>query len=256
MNLLKNKIAFITGASSGIGKATAEIFASEGANLILNARREDRILKFANELKEKFAVETLPLIFDVRNYNLIKTKISSIPDKWKNIDILLNNAGLARGLDKIYEGSINDWEEMIDTNIKGLLYVTREILQLMIQNKKGHIINIGSTAGHDVYPNGNVYCATKFAEKALSQAMRIDLLDKKIKVTSIDPGMVETEFSIVRFHNDKERAKKVYENVSPLKPEDIAEIILFAVSRPYHVNINQVIVTPINQANSNFTFRE
>lgn len=256
MNLLKNKIAFITGASSGIGKATAEIFASEGANLILNARREDRILKFANELKEKYNVETLPLIFDVRNYNLVKTKISSIPDKWKNIDILLNNAGLARGLDKIYEGSINDWEEMIDTNIKGLLYVTREILPLMIQNKKGHIINIGSTAGHDVYPNGNVYCATKFAEKALSQAMRIDLLDKKIKVTSIDPGMVETEFSIVRFHNDKERAKKVYENVSPLKPEDIAEIILFAVSRPYHVNINQVIVTPINQANSNFTFRE
>lgn len=256
MNLLKNKIAFITGASSGIGKATAEIFASEGANLILNARREDRILKFANELKEKYNVETLPLIFDVRNYNLVKTKISSIPDKWKNIDILLNNAGLARGLDKIYEGSINDWEEMIDTNIKGLLYVTREILPLMIQNKKGHIINIGSTAGHDVYPNGNVYCATKFAEKALSQAMRIDLLDKKIKVTSIDPGMVETEFSIVRFHNDKERAKKVYENVTPLKPEDIAEIILFAVSRPYHVNINQVIVTPINQANSNFTFRE
>lgn len=256
MNLLKNKIAFITGASSGIGKATAEIFAKEGANLILNARREDRILKFANELKEKYNVETLPLIFDVRNYNLVKSKISSLPDIWKNIDILLNNAGLARGLNKIYEGSINDWEEMIDTNVKGLLYVTREILPLMIQNKKGHIINIGSTAGHDVYPNGNVYCATKFAEKALSQAMRIDLLDKKIKVTSIDPGMVETEFSIVRFHNDKERAMKVYENVTPLKAEDIAEIILFAVSRPYHVNINQVIVTPINQANSNFTFRE
>ncbi|GAB6282625.1 MAG: SDR family NAD(P)-dependent oxidoreductase [Ignavibacterium sp.] len=256
MNLLKNKIAFITGASSGIGKATAEIFAEEGANLILNARREDRILKFVKELKEKYNVETLPLIFDVRNYNSVKTKINSLPNNWKNIDILVNNAGLARGLDKIYEGSINDWEEMIDTNIKGLLYITREILPLMVKNSKGHIMNIGSTAGHDVYPNGNVYCATKFAEKALSQAIRIDSLDKKIKVTSIDPGMVETEFSTVRFHNDTERAKKVYENVSPLKPEDIAEIILFAVSRPYHVNINQVIVTPINQANSNFTFRE
>ncbi len=256
MNLLKKQIAFITGASSGIGKATAETFAKEGANLILNARREDRIIKFSNELKEKYNVEILTLIFDVRNYSLVKTKIDSLPDKWKNIDILVNNAGLARGLDKIYEGSVDDWEEMIDTNIKGLLYVTREILPLMVKNSKGHIINIGSTAGHDVYPNGNVYCATKFAEKALSQAMRIDLLDKKIKVTSIDPGMVETEFSIVRFHNDEERAKKVYENVTPLKAEDIAEIILFAVSRPYHVNINQVIVTPINQANSNFTFRE
>lgn len=256
MQSLKNKIVFITGASSGIGKASAVKFAEEGANLILTARRLSIISKLAANLTKKYKVKTLPIKLDVRDVEQVKSSIKKLPVQWKKIDILLNNAGLARGFDKIYEGKIKDWEEMIDTNVKGLLYVTREILPSMIKRKKGHIINIGSTAGHEVYLKGNVYSATKFAVNALSQAMRIDVLDKNIKVSSIDPGMVKTEFSSVRFRGDKSAVEKVYHGVKPLTAEDIAETIIFCAARPAHVNINEVILTSINQASSTQIYRE
>lgn len=256
MNSLKNKIVLITGTSSGIGKACAESFAKEGAHVILNGRRKEKVEQHAIYLSEKYGVKTLPLIFDVKNKTEVKEKISSLPDEWKKIDILVNNAGLGKGLDKIYEGKTEDWELMIDTNLKGLLYVTREILPQMIDRKSGHIINIGSVAGHDVYPGGNVYCATKFAVKALSQAMRIDVLDKYVKISSVDPGMVETEFSNVRFNGDIERAKNVYKGLTPLTGEDIADAVIYCATRPWHVNINEIILTPIAQAHVNFVVRE
>jgi 3-hydroxy acid dehydrogenase / malonic semialdehyde reductase len=254
--MLKNKTVFITGASSGIGKACAAEFAKEGANLILAARRIDRLKKSAEELIERFNIKIFSLQIDVQNYKEVKDKIKSIPDEFKNIDILINNAGLARGLSKIYEGDVENWEEMINTNVKGLLYVTREVLPLMIKKENGHIINIGSTAGHETYPMGNVYCATKFAVKALTQSIRIDVLDKKIKVSSVDPGMVETEFSLVRFSGDEERARKVYETVTPLTPEDVSAAVLFCATRPANVNINEIILTPLCQASSNHVLRE
>jgi serine 3-dehydrogenase len=250
MNLLKGKIIFITGASAGIGKACAEVFAKEKSNLILVARRIDRVKSLANKLEEEYGIKTKCINLDVRDYKQIEETINSLETNWKKIDILINNAGLSRGLDKIHEGKKEDWDEMIDTNIKGLAYVTRHVLPLMVKRKKGHIINIGSTAGHDVYPFGNVYAATKFAVKALSQSTRYDVLDKAIKVTSVDPGMVETEFSIVRFRGDKERAKKVYTGIKPLSPKDVAETVLFCTTRPQNVNINQVILTPLAQASS------
>lgn len=256
MNSLKNKIVLITGTSSGIGKACAESFAKEGAHVILNGRRKEKVEQHAIYLSEKYGVKTLPLIFDVKNKTEVKEKISSLPDEWNKIDILVNNAGLGKGLDKIYEGKTEDWELMIDTNLKGLLYVTREILPQMIDRKSGHIINIGSVAGHDVYPGGNVYCATKFAVKALSQAMRIDVLDKYVKISSVDPGMVETEFSNVRFNGDIERAKNVYKGLTPLTGEDIADAVIYCATRPWHVNINEIILTPIAQAHVNFVVRE
>jgi len=250
MNLLKGKITFITGASSGIGKACAEVFAREKSNLILTARRIDRLKVLANNLEKSYGIKVKCLKLDVRNYDEVKNAIDSLDKNWNKIDILVNNAGLSRGLDKIHEGKKEDWDEMIDTNIKGLAYVTRHVLPLMVKRKKGHVINIGSTAGHDVYPSGNVYAATKFAVKALSQSTRYDVLDMGIKVTSVDPGMVETEFSIVRFRGDKERAKKVYTGINPLSPKDVAETVLFCATRPQNVNINQVILTPLAQASS------
>ncbi|HVO73351.1 MAG TPA: SDR family oxidoreductase [Ignavibacteriaceae bacterium] len=256
MESLKNKTIFITGASSGIGKACAELFASEGGNLILCARRIERLKKLSEDLSQKFGTHAHIVQLDVRNRKEVSEKISSIPNEFRNIDVLLNNAGLARGFDKIYEGNIDHWEEMIDTNIKGLLYVTRQILPKMIERKKGHIVNIGSTAGHEVYINGNVYCATKFAVNALTQAIRLDALDKNIRVSTVDPGMVLTEFSSVRFSGDEEKVKKVYEGVKPLSPKDIAETILFCITRPEHVSINEVIMTPSAQASSNFIYRE
>lgn len=253
---LSNKTIFITGASAGFGKAIAELFAEHKANLILAARRIDRLKKLASALTKKYKIKVKTLKLDVRNNSEVKKTISSLDKEWKNIDILINNAGLARGFNKIYEGSEDDWNEMIDTNIKGLLFVTRQILPLMIERKKGHIINIGSTAGHEVYPYGNVYASTKFAVKALTQSIRLDVLDKEMKVSSVDPGMAETEFSIVRFSGDKERAKKIYEGVNPLKAEDIAEAVLFCATRPEHVNINEVILTPLAQASSNHIIRK
>ncbi|MHB8338658.1 MAG: SDR family NAD(P)-dependent oxidoreductase [Ignavibacteriaceae bacterium] len=256
MGALRGKTIFITGASSGIGKACAEAFAKEGSRMILAARREDRLLEVGKDLEKKFGVKTKSYQLDVRNLKEVKKTISSFPDDWKKIDILINNAGLARGFSKIYEGDILHWEEMIDTNVKGLLYVTREILPLMIENGSGHVINIGSTAGHEVYLKGNVYCATKFAVNALTQSIRIDVLDKNIKVSTVDPGMVETEFSLVRYSGDNEKAKNTYNGLKPLNAEDVANAVLFCASQPDHVNINEIIITPSVQASSNHVFRK
>lgn len=252
MKELEGKNVFITGATSGIGLSCAKAFASAGCNLVLTARRIELLEEIASGLRIEYGVEVTASKMDVRDYNSVKSSIESLNGKKKEIDILVNNAGMARGLDKIYEGKIEDWEETIDTNIKGVLYVTREIIPGMVERQKGHIIYIGSTAGHDVYPGGGVYCATKFAVKALAKATRIDALDKFIKVTSVDPGMVETNFSKVRFPEDPQRAENVYKGLTPLTPDDVAEVVLFAASRPWHVNLNQIIMTPIAQASSNF----
>jgi 3-hydroxy acid dehydrogenase / malonic semialdehyde reductase len=256
MSLLKGKITFITGASAGIGKACAELFAKEKSNLILTARRIERLKSLANKLEKAHGIKVKCVKLDVRNYLQIEEAVNSLEKNWRGINILINNAGLSRGLDKIYEGKKEDWDEMIDTNIKGLVYVTRHILPLMVKRKSGHIINIGSTAGHEVYPNGNIYAATKFAVKALSQSTRLDVLDKGIKVTSIDPGMVETEFSMVRFRGDKTKAKNVYKGLKPLSAKDVAKAVLFAATRPKDVNINQIILTPLAQASSTQVHRK
>jgi serine 3-dehydrogenase len=256
MNKLKNKTAFISGSSSGIGKASAAAFASEGANLILAARRIERLKELENELVNKYNIKVLSLQLDVRKLSEVKKAIASLKDDWRNIDILLNNAGLARGLSKIYEGDTDQWDEMIDTNIKGLLYVSRSIIPLMVERQRGHIINLGSLAGHESYPNGNVYCATKYAVKGLSKGMRFDLYDKNIRVTSVDPGMVVTEFSEVRFSGDKAKADKVYEGIKPLSAEDIADTILWCATRPEHININEVLITPTAQASVSYVNRK
>lgn len=240
-------LTFITGATSGIGRSTARIFAANRYDLIITGRREDRLMELKKEL-EKHKVKVTTLCFDIRKNDEVTKAINSLPAPEKNIDILVNNAGLAAGLSSIQEGNIDHWERMIDTNIKGLLYTTRIISGLMIANKKGHIVNIGSVAGKEVYANGNVYCATKHAVDALNKAMRIDLLPHNIKVTAINPGMVETEFSLVRFDGDEDRAKKVYNGIEPLKPEDIAETIFWTATRPAHVNINEILIMPTAQA--------
>ena len=243
-------IALITGVTSGIGKASAEIFAKNGYDLILTGRRKEKLDSFTDELKKKFKIKALALNFDVRSSKEVEKHLSSLSAEWKKVDVLLNNAGLASGLSSIQDGDIEDWEKMIDTNIKGLLYVTRQIAPMMIKNRKGHIINVASLAGKQAYPKGNVYCATKFAVDALSQSMRIDMLEHGIRVTNIAPGLVETEFSVVRFHGDAERAKQTYSNFKPLTAEDIADIIYWTASRPAHVNINDVVITPAAQANA------
>ena|ERR1035437_3243681 len=243
-------IALITGATSGIGKASAETFARHRWNLILTGRRKDRLESIAADLQKKYKIKILTLNFDVRNLKAVVKNIDGIKGEWKNIDLLLNNAGLASGLSTIQEGNIDDWEIMIDTNIKGLLYMTRHIAPLLIAKNKGHIINVASVAGKQVYTNGNIYCATKFAVDALSQAMRIDMIQHGIRVTNIAPGLVETEFSIVRFHGNAERAKQTYTGFQPLTAEDIAETIYWCASRPAHVNINDVVITPTAQANA------
>jgi 3-hydroxy acid dehydrogenase/malonic semialdehyde reductase len=253
---MKNKIAFITGATSGIGKASAELFAKNGYNVIITGRRKDRLDELSNHLISSYNIEVLPLNFDVRILKEVEAAIKFIPDNWKNIHVLLNNAGLAAGLGTIQEGVMDDWERMIDTNMKGLLFITRNIAPIMITNGYGHIINIGSIAGKEVYANGNVYCATKHAVDALNKGMRIDLLPHNIKVTAINPGMVETEFSVVRFNGDEERAKNVYKGLQPLLPEDIAETVFWVASRPAHVNINDIIIMPTVQANSTTAIRK
>lgn len=249
-------IALITGATSGIGKSSAEIFAKNGYDLIITGRRKDRLEKLSDNLQTKFKIKVLFLNFDVRNLIEVEKQLSSIGKEWKKIDVLINNAGLASGLSAIQDGDIHDWETMIDTNVKGLLYVTRQIAPLMIQNGKGHIINVASLAGKQTYPKGNVYCATKFAVDALSQSMRIDMLEHGIRVTNIAPGLVETEFSLVRFHGNAERAKQTYANFQPLTADDIAEIIFWTASRPAHVNINDIVITPTAQANAYLVHRK
>ena len=242
------KTALITGATSGIGKATAELFAKQGYNLILCGRRQDRLEQLKNELGRDTAIFTLN--FDVRNREDGCSAIESLPKEFSEIDILVNNAGNAHGLDPIDKGNPDDWDAMLDINVKGLLYMSKAIIPKMVERKSGHIINIGSTAGKEVYPNGNVYCASKHAVDAINQGMRIDLNAYGIRVGAVNPGLVETEFSDVRFKGDTEKASKVYKGFQPLKPEDIADIILFVVTRPYHVNIADLVVMPTAQASS------
>ncbi len=244
------KIVFITGASSGIGAACAERFARTGARLVLAARRENLLQERKAALTAAGAADVHTISLDVRDRRQVQSAIDNLPQSWQAIDILLNNAGLSRGLEKVHEGSIEDWEEMIDTNVKGLLYVTRAVLPGMVRRGRGHIVNIGSTAGHMAYPKGAVYCGTKAAELRITEGLRQDLLGTPVRVTTIDPGMVETDFSKVRFHGDEARAAKVYQGLTPLTPEDVADAVVWAATRPAHVNIAQVILTSVDQANS------
>ena len=247
---LKNKIVFITGASSGIGKATAHAFAAEGAKLLLAARREDVLKEETAALQSAGAADVHTLTLDVTKRQSVEAFLAALPEGWKPIDVLVNNAGLSRGLDKVYEGKPDDWEQMIETNVMGLLYVTRAVVPGMVERGRGHIVNLGSTAGELTYPGGAVYCASKAAERSINDGLRQDLLGTPVRVTSVDPGMVETAFSEVRFHGDKERAAKVYQGVTPLTPEDVADAIVWAVTRPAHVNIARISLTPVDQANS------
>jgi NADP-dependent 3-hydroxy acid dehydrogenase YdfG len=247
---LKGKIIFVTGASSGIGAATALAFAAEGARLLLAARRADKLATVAAETLKRGAGAVHTFGLDVRDRNAVQKAIVALPAEWAAIDVLVNNAGLSRGMEKLYESNIDDWEEMIDTNIKGLLYVTRAVAPGMVERGRGHVINLGSVAGEMTYPNGAVYCASKAAVHAINDGLRMDLLGTPIRVTSVNPGMVETDFSLVRFHGDKERAAKVYKNIKPLAPEDVAEVIVWVASRPEHVNIARVGMTTVHQAGS------
>jgi len=249
---IHNQIILITGASSGIGAACAQVFAQAGARLILAARRRQRLEELAASLAP-CPVHLLEL--DVRDRSQVESSLSQLPSDWAEIDILINNAGLSRGLDKLHEGSISDWEEMIDTNIKGLLYITRTVVPGMVKRDRGHVVNIGSIAGHQTYPKGNVYCGSKAAVRAISEGLKQDLLGTPVRVTSIDPGMVETEFSSVRFHGDTERAKKVYQGLTPLTPADVADAVFFCVTRPVHVNISEMLLVPTDQATATLVHR-
>lgn len=245
---LKNKIIFITGASSGFGKACAERFAVEGSKLLLCARRLDRLQTLAAELKSKHGTDVRVFQLDVRDRAAVQTVWDGLPEEWKNVALLINNAGLARGLSFIQEGNIDDWDEMIDTNVKGLLYISRAVLPGMVAKNSGHVINIGSVAGHWLYPKGNVYCASKHAVKAITEGMRLDLFGTNVRVTEVDPGLSETEFSNVRFHGDTERAAQTYKDMQPLMPEDVADAVYYCATRPAHVNIQELLVYPTAQA--------
>jgi NADP-dependent 3-hydroxy acid dehydrogenase YdfG len=253
---LNGRVAFITGASSGIGAATALAFAAEGARLLLAARRTSKLTEIAALAIERGAAAVHTIELDVRDRAAVEAAIEALPAEWARIEILVNNAGLSRGLEKLYMGTVEDWEEMIDTNVKGLLYVSRAVVPGMVERGCGHVVNLGSTAGELTYPNGAVYCATKAAERAINDGLRQDLLGTPARVTTVDPGMVETEFSNVRFHGDAERAAKVYKGIQPLRAEDVADAILWAVTRPAHVNVARVLLTPLQQANSLLFHRE
>ncbi|WP_319560075.1 SDR family NAD(P)-dependent oxidoreductase [Marispirochaeta sp.] len=248
MEQIKGKTVFISGASSGIGRACAESFAAHGARIIISSRKISSLQTFADELGKTYHVEVHPLELDVTSRKAVQTKLESLPPEWKSIDILINNAGLALGMDKLQEGDISDWEAMIDTNVKGLLYLTRTIVPGIIERGGGQVINIGSTAGIAAYPRGAVYCATKAAVKFLSDGLRMDVVDQPVRVTNIQPGMVETNFSNIRFKGDEKKAASVYQGIEALKPEDIADIALYTASVPGHVQICEVTVTPTNQA--------
>jgi 3-hydroxy acid dehydrogenase / malonic semialdehyde reductase len=255
--MIEDCIVFITGASSGIGKACAKAFAAKKVRLLLCARRLDPVMDLQRELEAEYPGMPICVFeLDVRDREAVQNALATLPDDWKQIDILVNNAGLSRGLDKLHEGSYEDWEEMLDTNVKGLLYVTREVVPGMVARNKGHIINIGSIAGHEVYPRGNVYCASKFAVDAITKGLRIDLVDTALRVTTIDPGLVETEFSIVRFRGNDEKAGQVYKGLIPLSPDDVAEAVLWAATRPNHVQIAEMIIFPTAQASSMHVHRE
>jgi len=250
-----NKIALITGASAGFGKATAEKFAANGYHVIITGRRADRLEELKKELEQQFGIEVLSLVFDVRNREIVFETLRQLPEKWQAIDVLVNNAGLALGRDYFDEANIDDWDTMIDTNVKGLLYVSRAILPFMIKRKSGHIINLGSVAAKDVYEKGNVYCASKQAVEAISKSMRIDLLQHHIKVTAIHPGAADTEFSLVRFKGNAAEAAKIYDGYTPLYAPDIAEAIYYCSNLPKHVCINDLVITCTAQANAFYTFK-
>lgn len=250
------KIALITGATSGIGEASAMKLAQAGYQLIITGRRKEKLDNLTQQIQNNYKQEVYPLCFDIRELTQVNDAIDSLPKQWKNIDLLINNAGLAVGASPVQDGVIQDWERMIDTNIKGLLYISRKIIPWMIQSKKGHIINIASIAGKEVYPGGNVYCATKHAVDAITKGMRIDLMPHGIKVTSIAPGMVETEFSMVRYKGDTQKANQVYQGLTPLYAEDIADTLLFVATRPSHVNINDILIMPTAQASSRDILRD
>ncbi len=251
-----DKIILITGATSGFGKAVAEKFAAEKWNCIITGRRSEKLHAFADELRTKYQVRILSLVFDVQNRAEVFQNLENLPDEWRQIDVLLNNAGLALGRDHIDEGNMDDWDTMIDTNLKGLLYVTKAVIPYMRDRKQGHIINLGSVAGKDVYEKGNVYCASKFAVDALSHSMRIDLLQHKIKVTAIHPGAAQTEFGIVRFKGDEEKANQVYKGFTPLQSEDVAGIIYYCATLPQNVCINDLVVTCTAQADGIYFYKE
>jgi len=250
------KTALITGATSGIGKAIAQRLAKEKFALILTGRRNDRLEALKNEIEQTYETKVHTLCFDVRVYSQVETAINTLPDEWKTIDVLVNNAGLAAGFDPIHTASLADWEQMIDTNIKGLLYVTRVVSPAMVARKSGHIINIGSIAGKKLYPNGAVYCATKHAVKALNEGMRMDFLPYGIRVTEVSPGAVETEFALVRFKGDQQRANLVFQGFTPLVAEDIAETVYFAISQPPHINIQDLLILPTAQVDATLIHRE
>ncbi len=245
---LNDKTVLITGASSGIGRACAANFAQSGCRLLLMARRRDRLESLSEDLRSRFGTEVEVGTVDVRDRQRVLTWLAGLPEAWQDIDVLINNAGLARGLASVQEGDVEDWEEMIDTNLKGLLYITRAVLPGMVARNSGHVINIGSIAGHETYPNGNVYCATKHAVAALNRGMGIDTLGTGVRVSSVDPGMVETEFSNVRFRGDNERADAVYKGLEPLRAEDVADAVLFCATRPPHANVREMILMPTAQA--------
>ena len=256
MTSFRDKIVFITGGSSGIGRSCARAFARQGARILMAARRLDRLEKLSADLKAEFGAESQCFALDVRDQAAVERAVSALTPEWEAVDVLVNNAGLSRGLDKLHEGKITDWEEMIDTNIKGLLYVSRAVIPGMVRRGRGHIINIGSIAGREVYPNGNVYCATKAAVNALSKGLRLDLAGTPLRVSLVDPGMVETEFSLVRFHGDGDRAAKVYQGLTPLTPDDIADAVLFCATRPPHVNVSELVVYPTAQASATMVHRK
>ena len=254
MNPLHNRTVLITGASSGIGMATAKAFAAEGARLLLCARRLDKLTDLAKTLDQAEDIYSFQL--DVRDRNAVEQTINNFPAEWQSIDVLINNAGLSRGLTKVYEDDPENWEEMLDTNVKGLLYMTKAVVPGMVARARGHVINLGSTAGNQTYANGAVYCASKAAERVISEGLKLDLMGTPVRVTTVDPGMVETNFSEVRFRGDVERAAKVYQGITPLQPEDVAQTILWAATRPAHVNIHSILMTSIDQANSNVVNRK
>jgi NADP-dependent 3-hydroxy acid dehydrogenase YdfG len=247
---LKGRVVFVTGASAGIGAACAEAFAAEGAKLLLTARRVDRLKEMEGGLRAMGAADVRSFALDVRERAAVEQALAELPEEWRAIDVLVNNAGLSRGLDKLWQGSPQDWEEMIDTNVKGLLWVTRAVVGGMVERGRGHVVNLGSTAGELAYPGGNVYCGTKGAVRLINDGLRLDLMGTPVRVTSIDPGMVETEFSEVRFRGDTERAAKVYQNITPLTAEDVADAVVWAATRPAHVNVARVLMTTVDQANS------
>lgn len=253
---LHNYTVFITGASSGIGRSCARAFAQAGTRLLLCARRADRLESMADDLRSLGAAAVYTFMLDVRDQGAVEQTLSSLPEEWRAIDILINNAGLSRGLDPIHEGKIQDWDEMIDTNVKGLLYVSRAVLPRMVERGSGHVINIGSIAGHEVYPKGNVYCATKHAVAAITKGMLLDLHGSGVRVTTVDPGMVATEFSVVRFRGDEERATSVYTGTTPLSPDDVADAILYCATLPAHVNVQELLLMPTAQSAATLVVRE